>query len=285
MFVVLQSLRSANKARLRAMAAGVAALGGRVVDVPEHVDVDTMKRLIEEHKPHFAITGGMHHHEAVFRGCLAGYSIPLLVLDCGYFQRAGGPEDETGYNQLGLGGLNWVPEIEAPSDRFDAHRLALTERVQGRGKFALLLGQVPGDSQHHLSEIRLNAWLAERGAELMACGYKLFYRPHPKHTISSGPLRAHTIVVRPQDESLAQSLSRVSVVVTYNSTAGIEALMAGIPVVCSPTAHYWLVCGLQSNEALLRHLHRLAWTQWTCAELRTGEPIRWMNRFARLLPS
>lgn len=279
-FTALQFARYQHKARIRAMADGVRALGGTVVDIADGMAAADIVALVKRTLPRFAFTCGMHHVDAANRGLLAGLGVPLLVLDCGYFRRAEGSADETGYNQLGLGQLNWVPTAMCPSDRWQEHGIGLAKPVQGRARLALVLGQVPGDSQHHLSEQRLGAWLTEQAAALYAQGYLIQYRPHPKHVLTK--IFVPHQFVRGDQEPLAQALSRASVAVAYNSTSGLEALIAGVPMICHATAHY---AGLTpGSPELAQHCHRLSYTQWTCAELRAGAALRAMQTFAKILP-
>src|SRR5690606_17779225 len=117
-------------------------------------------------------------------------------------------------------------------------------------------------------------------------GYRLRYRPHPRNP--SLPFSVGHDRIDPANTSVEQDLADpdVAVAITYNSTAGLAALMAGVPVECAPAAHYFRVADLQDRDALLRHLHKLAHSQWTCDELRTGEPLRFMARYLpRLLPA
>jgi hypothetical protein len=278
MFTAIQLGPYIAKVRMQAFALGVAELGGRVVNLP----APTLSQLAASQdlkQAQFAFTSGMHDNEALGRGWLAGLGKPLLVLDCGWFQRAAGPNDQVGYNQLGLNKLAWVPPEDCPPERFASLGVKLEPAVQDRPKVALVLGQVPGDSQHHLNAVSLSAWLSERAAGWLARGWKVFYRAHPKAPTLAMPVRS--LVINPVSEIPSASFARAAVVVTYNSTAGLEALLAGMPVDCHPSAHY---AGLRpGTPELLAHCRRLAWTQWTCDELRSGEPLRWMNRFAPLL--
>jgi hypothetical protein len=271
-----------SKARIQAMQEGIAALGGEVVSVPDN-RLEAIRRAMALGGVTFAFTCGMHDREAVARGFLRGLGVPLLVLDCGYFSRASHAKDAEGYNQLGLGRLGWVPQEDCSGERFAAHGLAVAERVQTGGKVALVLGQVPGDSQHGLGEAGLVHWLEEEAVRFLALGYTLRFRPHPKAPgVQFRSLRAER---SPEGRTLGNDLVGVGVAITYNSTAGLEALMAGVPVRCHSGAHYAHVAALCDPAALREHLHRLAWAQWTCAELRTGEPLRWMHRYTCLLPS
>jgi hypothetical protein len=278
MFTALQIGPYGSKARILAMADGVRALGGEVRQVSSNWK--DLRREPHLRKAQFAFTCGMQEDLALARGWLRGLDIPLLVLDCGYLRRASGPADDAGYNQLGLERLCWVPPIRCDAARFAELDVAIAPAAWDRPKIALLLGQVPADSQHHLGPRRLASWLAERATCALAAGWQIIYRPHPK--APDLPLPISCDAIDPLSEPLSASFARASVAITYNSTSGLEALMAGLRVECDSSAHF---AGLEPGTPELRdHCERLAWAQWTCAELRTGEPIRWMNHFANLLP-
>lgn len=100
-------------------------------------------------------------------------------------------------------------------------------------------------------------------------------RPHP----GNGPAK----------KPLAEDLAGAWACVIWSSSAGVHALIAGVPVICE--APYWIAkgaadkyleCvekvddrgGLQTREAAMR---RLAWGQWHLSEVESGEP------FARLI--
>jgi len=269
---------------MKAMAEGVAALGGRVEVVSETASADDLMRLLSSARPRFAFTCGMHREAARPRGILAGFDVPLLVLDCGWFNRAEGGDDEEGYNQLGLGQLNWLPpRCHRSPRRWLAHGLTIAPRQARPGnKRLLVLGQVPNDSQHHLSVNGLASWLTERAAECYAQGWTILYRPHPRHVLTT--LRIPHTVMDPA-EPLANQLAGVAAALTFNSTAGLEALRAGVPVGCDSSAHYHRVAGITDPDELLAHCELLAAAQWTCAELRTGAPLRFMAQFSkRILP-
>ena len=247
----------------------------------------TVRRLIESAQPHFAFTCGEHWTEDRARAELKAAGVPVLVADLGYFHRAKGPHDATGYNQLGVGSLCWVPPVDVPDDRWRA--LGIPDAlppVSGRGKVCLVLGQVAGDTQHKMTAANLHAWFADHTHSLRADGWRIVYRPHP---IMRGtePRATWADAVRTNDHAtLAEGIASASRVVTYNSTAGLEAILAGVPVTCSPFAHYAVVAeygsGGVTHERTMQHMHRLAYAQWTCDELASGEALRFASQFLRI---
>lgn len=108
-------------------------------------------------------------------------------------------------------------------------------------------------------------------------------RAHPGNDIPARPL--------------AEDLKGAAAVVIWASSAGVHALVAGIPVVCC--APHWIVkqAALDDIEMLnlcnepdviedLNHqracaFNRLAWAQWTVDEIASGEPFRRLIEIAR----
>lgn len=79
---------------------------------------------------------------------------------------------------------------------------------------------------------------------------------------------------------LAKDLVGAHAVVIWSSSAGVHALIEGIPVVCE--SQFWICKSAASedlnlkrdDDARLHALRNLAWAQWTCAEIERGEPFR-----------
>lgn len=94
-------------------------------------------------------------------------------------------------------------------------------------------------------------------------------------------LRPHPGKERP---SLDPDLENCWAAVTWGSGAGIQAILAGIPVfhelekwIGAPAAKY----GIDDLENpflgdRLPMLHRLSWSQWSLEEIQSGEPFRWL---------
>lgn len=251
-------------------------------------------------RPWFAFTAGWHEREAAARGILRVCGIPLLVTDLGYLRRAPSPASLEGYYQVGIGCLCWLPgedeweqgaggREQGPVSsafgsrpwaeaRLRALQVEITERVdpESRPAVVLVLGQKPNDGQHGMDSPALQSWLTDAAAEYFARGWKVLVRPHPRYTELKLGLPHEMCSV---NEPLAAQFARVREVVTINSTAGVEALIAGLPVRSHEMAHYHAL-GRNPGVALLRsHLRRLACAQWTIEELRRGDALRFMSRW------
>ena len=259
------------KARHIAMRRGVTATGGRTLNVTSY---DKLHAIIAETSPRFAFTSGMHAEEAYARGVLRALDVPLLVLDCGWFKRASGPQDTEGHNQVCVDSLNSPAEGSYDASRWRLLDLPAPRPPRGRGRYALFLGQVPNDSQHGMNADQLGVWFTEQRAVLACARMNVVYRPHPacKGFAFAWGMRLC------EEPTLEKAFDECSLVVTYNSTAGLEAIMHGLPVVCSPRAHYAKIAGYGFGdvplETVMHYVQRLAWNQWTCAEIAAGLPIR-----------
>jgi hypothetical protein len=91
-------------------------------------------------------------------------------------------------------------------------------------------------------------------------------RPHPGNSAPKVALEA--------------DLAGARAVHVWQSTSGVHALVAGVPVFCdSPT---WIMKGAASSGSVdeptlpdrAPHFERLAWAQWTVDEIASGEPFR-----------
>jgi len=219
--------------------------------------------------------------------------VPAVVLDLGYFRRADPEtlESEDHYWQLGLNGLNWLPSRQTPPDRFDRLLITVTgpQRRTGlkRGDPVILFGQLPGDAAHGLDEAGVTAWANETVATLRALtDAPVLWRPHPYAVMPNSSNRADPA---PRHEgSLARALREASAVVTINSTAGLKALVRGVPVFCRPDAFYAYLANtdlaaiaspyMPDAQTLRLFLDRLAYAQWTMPEMRDGTASRHILR-------
>jgi hypothetical protein len=101
-------------------------------------------------------------------------------------------------------------------------------------------------------------------------------RPHPGNGEHKRPL--------------VEDLGNACAVVIWSSSAGVQALVAGVPVVCEAP---WWICKSAAADAYvefsmpagvaslltsyrLAALRRLAWAQWNVDEIASGEPFRYL---------
>ena len=193
--------------------------------------------------------------------------IPVIVIDYGYLRRVSRMADwETGHWQVGIGGLNRPPAFPCPGDRLS--RLGIAPEQPKDGQVALVMGQHSGDPSHGLTDAEMAAWAQRKCDE--TGGY---WRPHPDSP--------HIEVDAPRaGGDLGEWLAQASVVHTLCSTAGLEALIAGVPAVAEmPERACWGELSgpvHPGQEAVKKLCERLAYGQWTLAEMRSGEAARFV---------
>lgn len=182
---------------------------------------------------------------------------PLLIMERGHVG------DRVAYTSVGWGGLGRrgrYPKAPDGGARWRARFGQLMQPWRYEPGYALVIGQVPGDAA--LRGLDVEAWARDTLARLDALGWDAGYRPHP--------------LVTPSRTTLADQLAGSGLCVTYNSTAGVEAVLAGVPTVTlDEGAMAWPV----TSHALAHQrwpdreawAHDLAWTQWTREEIARGD--------------
>ncbi len=217
-----------------------------------------------------------------------------LFVELGYLRRANKLDDEAAYYQVGLGRTCWLPPCPCPRDRFEALGMPMetrTARRAGKGSKAtpsghvLILGQVPGDGQHGRSQQALAAWYSAAVATIREhTDRRIVFRPHPK----ARALGLCPDADEQQDSAtpLAEAFRAAHCAVTFNSTAGTEAMLAGVPVVCDPLSMYapWAETDLTAVEKPAvgdreDYFSRLAYAQWTRDEMRSGLAFAYLLQY------
>jgi len=142
----------------------------------------------------------------------------------------------------------------------------------GGGDYALLIGQVEDDAAVASLPEGFHAWASAAAAALIALGHKVVYRPHPfgdRHFSPDGTV--------PSRGTLAADLAGADRCVTWNSTAGVESVLAGVPtIVMDAGGMAYPVAARALSEAPVRPdraawCRDLAWTQWTLDEIARGD--------------
>jgi hypothetical protein len=194
----------------------------------------------------------------------------LLIMERGFIQ----PRNK--WVSLAVDGFNNRGRFAPASDngerweRLFAHHL---RPWREGGDYALLVGQVPGDTALNGSDIV--AWTREKAAQLLDLGHKVVYRPHPEKPT---PCPAGATLSK---GALAEDLSGAERVVTFSSTTAVEAVLAGIPTVvfdegsvAFPMSSHDIAAPLVRPDRT-RWCHDLAWRQWSMEELSNG--IAWAH--------
>lgn len=169
--------------------------------------------------------------------------------------------------------------------RLDALGIELGAQPRTKGQGVCLLGQLGGDASHGMSRGQFQEWATEAVGKIRALDPSpIVWREHPQAAPRWAPAGVDRIV--PPGETLAETLAGCWRVVTYCSTAGLEALIQGLDVVAEGPAVYgslagrldrWAATERPTPEALRALLVRVAHTQWTLDEIASGEAFRHLD--------
>lgn len=186
---------------------------------------------------------------------------PRLILEAGYINGRSGDyvRDRLQFISTGWNGLHGRADPgppDRPPDRWNALDVPLLPWRQ-QGTHMLICAQHPSDAQSPPAD----DWLAacEEACRLHDC----ILRPHP--------------LMAPNMRSLAWALDDAHSVLTWSSTAAIEAVLTGVPTVALDQGSIaWDACSHSVAEAPFlgsreQWGYNLAYRQWTAAELRAGE--------------
>lgn len=200
-----------------------------------------------------------------------------ILYDLGYIDRSD-TSNNKGYYQLSIGHIGWLPDFQCPADRFSNLGKKIVPVVDNKSNTILVCAQKFGDAQHGMGESEMKSLMWDTCVKYKNLGYEVLFRPHPKSPFqlkgfesSKGPL--------------SEVLGRIRFLVTYNSTIGVEALLAGTPVIAlDRNVHYksasscsWEIesgyLTLPTQEELEGYFHRLAYAQWRTEEISEGYPF------------
>lgn len=188
--------------------------------------------------------------------------IPVIVTDLGYIDRASGPTDIEGHWQVGIGGLNRLPSIDCPGDRFVKLGVEVAA-PRTDGAVTIIAGQHVGDAAHPFkTAAEIARWAEEIASKIDG---EVVFRPHPR----SPDVRPNLPI---DDLPLAESLARAKNVVAYSSNIGNDALLAGVQPLANGPA-IWADVSIDARDA---YFAKLAYAQWTLDEISSGEAIRFL---------
>jgi hypothetical protein len=180
------------------------------------------------------------------------------------------------WTSCGLGGLGnrgAYAKVEDGGARWREHFVHLEKPWSDRDGYTLICGQVAGDAAIWGCDFR--KWAQAAADAAAGQGRDVVYRPHPfayKHQHDRWHPKGSRFSAAPLIEDLAGACQ----VVTYNSTAGVETVLAGVPTVATDQgAMAWPMCTHAVSDALERPdrtqwTHRLAWTGFLPDEIESG---------------
>jgi len=201
---------------------------------------------------------------------------PVLVMERGYIG------DRFRWVSLGWNGLNgraFFAKSGCDGTRLARHFPAVldTDWKSCRSGPAVIMGQVAGDAALEFCD--WPRWQIEALRSIERLGLSPRFRPHPV-SIARGH-KLHFSARLPRiDGALNEVLAKAALVVTWNSNSGVDAALAGVPVIaCDIGSMAWDVAAkslaadpfdLPSPAARLRWAQELAWCQWLPEEIASG---------------
>jgi hypothetical protein len=210
---------------------------------------------------------GTHRQEAIVEQKARGGEI--CILERGYIG------DRHQWTSVSFGGgLNNRATFRGPLDdpsgweRLFAGSMKPWRTPEG---YALLIGQVPTDMS--VRHIRIEGWYRATARQLSQAGWQVRFRPHPD-AVRRG------VVHQPMPDapllggSLDDALAGAGLVVTFNSNTGVDAILAGCPVVTMDEgAMAWPVASHEIGIAMpcrQKWAQAMAWKQWSLEEIQSG---------------
>ena len=242
----------------------------------------------------FALVRGLRGNNGKAAEMLRERGVPTVILDAGWY-----PGNSR--FRLAIGGLNWIHPGSCPEWRARECGLIFEPIQRDPNGYILLLGQARRDVGHGID---IDAWASETLVAIR-CHTKrrVMWRPHPNHRHALAGADIQDIPPRPLGHSegfergLEAAVRGAWAVVTYNSSAALEALRLGVPLFADAASVFymkgvaysatdcteamgkdWLYgCWQQDSEDTVTtpqpFLNCVAFSQWTQAELST--PLPW----------
>lgn len=193
----------------------------------------------------------------------------VLIMERAYIS------DRRQYISLGWNGLNGratFPRIEDGGERWRQHFSNRLKPWRENGDCIVLMGQVATDAAVLGHDIQ--RWCAKAAEELKERGLPVLFRPHPRD-VAHG--KGESVPGAPTlHGTLNDALERAALVVTWNSGSGVDAALAGVPVIaCDEGSMAWPVAAHGLHEPIIKPdrsawCAQLAWCQWSLEEVRNG---------------
>lgn len=185
----------------------------------------------------------------------------VLVMERGYIG------DRFEYSSLAWNGLNGRGVLNLPHydpNRWETLFAHFMKPWRVFAGYTLLMGQVPGDSA--LSGVNIQQWYRDMA---MTFDGEVMFRRHPMDCVSETPKHCQNL-----EGSLTGALQGASRVVTFNSSSGVDAVLAGVPTfVFDEGSMAWPVRAtpLALCPDRTGWSHKLAWRQWSREEIASGD--------------
>lgn len=214
----------------------------------------------------------------IMRKCLEDQR-EFFYVDSGYLGNQVGDSNRRGdklWHRIVRNDLQSNQILECPADRWERLRITLQQRRHGRK----IILAAPDEKPCRYYGIDREQWLAETMAAIRA------HTDRPVVIRERAPKRQDRTIHDPLNRVLADD---VHCLVTFNSIAAVEAIVAGVPaIVLAPTHAAQPVASTQIQDIenpmwpdqSLREAwaHSLAYQQYHVKEMRNGTAMRMIDR-------
>jgi hypothetical protein len=205
----------------------------------------------------------------------------VVYLDKGY-TREKGPDGHTLYTRMSVNSdspIQYMMDRKWSNDRFAALNLELEPRKENESGHVLYCSS--SAKYHDFHDIGDATLCAEKVFKRLARLTKkqLVFRPKPSDRRAKA---IAGVALSTASQSMQDALKGCRLVVTYGSTAAMDAVIAGIPALVLGTSIAAPVSGKEIGESLeplywpseehrYRWARAMAYCQWTVDEMRSGE--------------
>lgn len=197
--------------------------------------------------------------------------IDFLYVDSGYFGNNVGAGNLRGtklWHRVVLNDLQHNDIVERPAERWESFKIKMARRKYGNK----IIVAAPDEKPCRYYGIDKDQWVADTVAEIKK------HTDRPVIVRDRAPKRIDRVATDPLHKVLADD---VHALVTFNSVAGVEAVMQGVPTFVLAPSHaaspvagkdlstiddpYWA-----DNNTLRAWAHHLAYCQFHVSELKNG---------------
>tara|TARA_Y100001970_G_C14148789_1_gene811437 strand:+ start:185 stop:1054 length:870 start_codon:yes stop_codon:yes gene_type:complete len=180
-----------------------------------------------------------------------------------------------------------------PNYRFNKLKINVKPININKNGYILFCGQVPWDRQVQFLNTNYETWVIKTLHQIRkTTNRKILFRFHPhylKHIKKKGKklMNLQNFVNIDQNKSILDSIKNAYVTVSYNSTALIDSIINGCPILAlhqmSPV--YELSTKkvenienlyIPSEEEVLQNLYNISYMQWNLDEIKNGEPFNYL---------
>lgn len=201
----------------------------------------------------------------------------LVMIESGFVLRGQ-------YWQVGFGGFAGHADFRnagSPGDRWERLGIEPAPWSDRPGGPVVVCGQLPWDTQ--VQDVDHPGWCRRTVRRLQRLGLRVTFRPHPRMKEPEAYGVDPALFDR---RPMAETLAEARTVVTWNSTSGVDALVAGVPVVAMDRGSIaWPISGHQLEDALhpprpmrRQFFYDMGYALWNLEEIGSGECWRHLSR-------